>query len=116
MSALRFDFRAELGIDYSLVTSGRMSWNETWGHVTELLRKPSSHLVAAIEGHRYVPSDAERAAWSVFEMWLASQSKKGARKLERPWRGQKPTYTPDAVAKPVDAESAARREKLAQMF
>lgn len=116
MSALRFDFRARLGLDYNLFTTGRMSWNEAWGHVRELLREPSSHLVAAVEGHRYVPADAERAAWSVFEMWLASQSKKGARKLDRPWHGKKPTYEVATSAQPIDSESAARREQLAQLF
>lgn len=92
-----------------------MSWNELWGCVAELLREPSSHLVSAMQGDKYVPDAAERAVWSVFEQWANTQRKKGAGviRITRPWTGTAPTYK---AARKADPKSAERREKLAALF
>lgn len=103
-------------MDVDHIPDGRISWNVAWEFIAEILREPSSHLVSAINGDRYVPDPAERAAWAVFEQWVNTQMPKGSRRrVERPWAGKKPTYQTPRPEN-VTPEREARRAQLAAMF
>ncbi len=108
-SALRYDL-ARIGVEMD-----GLSWNRLWDFVVEIRRDLSSHLVAAMEGHKYVPSDAERASWATFEMWVNTQTPRGSgtKRMQRPWAGKRPTYRTEPVMTP---DRLARREKLAALF
>lgn len=95
-----------------------MSWNVAWDFVSEILRDPSSHLVSALEGDRYVPHPAERAAWAIHEQNVNMQRQHGAgvKRITRPWAGKKPTYTSIDADAPVTEGRKARRDKLAALF
>lgn|GEM_PF-2194037 len=105
------------GDDWVVARSGvRLGWNETWDFVAELLRLPSSHLVSAMNGDRYVPHPAERAAWATFEQWVNTQIRTPAwRRVARPWHGVKPTYMTADSPREMD-ERRERRARLATLF
>jgi len=113
-AAVRFDLRT-IGVDLDDVFAERLSWNTVWDLISELMRNPSSHLISAMFGDKYVPGSGERAQWAVFEMWLNTQLPKGHMRVtvKRPWAGVKPVY---AGPKEVDPQSVERRAKLAAMF
>lgn len=113
---MRFDWRSRLGLRLEDFTAGRISWNEAWDYVSELLREPSSHLASALRGDKYVPDPAERAAITVFEGYVNLQIKGGHKNLTRPWAGKPPTYKPAPSGPSQDPASIARREKLAALF
>jgi hypothetical protein len=112
---VRFDWRSRLNLGIEEFWAGRISWNEAWDYVSELMRDQSSHTFSAIQGDKYVPSSAERAAYAVHERWLSAKAGKSIRVI-RPWAGKKPTYrkTPNGLAS--DAASVERRKKLADLF
>ncbi|MDF2045153.1 hypothetical protein P2P98_03185 [Microbacterium sp. Kw_RZR3] len=112
---LRHDL-ARVGVNLADIESEEICWNVAWDFVAEILRDPSSHTVAAVQGHKYVPSPAEIAAWDIHEREMNAQRQKGAlyQRFPRPWAGKPPTYSqPDQQMTP---EREARRAKLDQMF
>lgn len=113
---MRFDWQSRLGVRVEDFLAGRISWNEAWDYVSELLREPSSHLSSALRGDKYVPDPSERAALTVFEGYVNMQIKGGHKKLTRPWTGKAPNYKPAPIGPSHDASSIARREKLAALF
>lgn len=113
--ALRHDL-AKIGIEYTKLEDGTLTWNEIWAYVGGVARDRSSATVAAIEGHKYVPSPAEIAAWDIHEREMNAQRGKNAqyKRFPRPWVGKPPKYsTTPTEASP---EQEARRAKLAAMF
>ena len=112
---LRHDL-AKIGIEYKSLEDGTLTWNEIWSYVGGVVRDRSSTTVAAIQGHKYVPSPAEIAAWDIHEREMNAQRGKNAqyRRFPRPWAGKPPTYS----APPIEGspEREARRAKLAAMF
>lgn len=113
---LRHDL-ARVGVSVDDIAPGRISWNAAWDHIAEILKDPSSHTVAAVHGHRYVPSASEIAAWDIHEREMNAQRAKGAtyKRFPRPWAGKPPTYSvsPETQMTP---EREVRRSKLAAMF
>lgn len=114
-AALRFDLRP-LNISIEDILFDRIAWNVAWNFISEILRDSSSHLCSAVEGDTYAPTSSERAAWSIAELELNTQRKKGSSpiRLPRPWAGKKPTYR--TVSTVPNAAREARREKLANLF
>ncbi|WP_136029211.1 hypothetical protein [Microbacterium sp. PF5] len=112
---LRHDL-AKIGIAYKDLEDGTLTWNEIWAYVGGVIRDRSSTTVAAIQGHKYVPSPAEIAAWDIHEREMNAQRGKNAqyRRFPRPWAGKPPTYSTTPTE--VTPERAARRAKLAAMF
>lgn len=112
---LRHDL-AKFGIDYSKLEDGTLSWNEIWAHVGGIVRDRSSTTVAAIQGHKYVPSPSEIAAWDIHEREMNAQRGKNVqyKRFPRPWAGKPPKYTNAQVEE--SPERDARRAKLAAMF
>lgn len=114
--SLRYDL-AGCGVDVDDIRPGRIAWNTAWGFISEILRDPSSHTVAAVHGHRYVPSPAEIAAWDIHEREMNAQRARGAtyKRFPRPWAGKAPTYVaPSETEMTPDREE--RRSRLAAMF
>ncbi|MET0886246.1 MAG: hypothetical protein ABWX92_07320 [Mycetocola sp.] len=113
--ALRFDLRP-LDVSLEDILFDRIAWNVAWQFVDEILRDSSSHLCSALQGDTYAPTSSERAAWSIAELELNTQRKKGSSpiRLPRPWAGKKPTYRTESSE--PDAAREARRAKLAAMF
>lgn len=113
---LRHDL-AHVGVDVDDIRPGHICWNSAWDHIASILRDPSSHTVAAVHGHKYVPSPAEIAAWDIHEREMNAQRAKGAtyKRFTRPWVGKAPKYTTDTESE-VTPEREARRSKLAAMF
>lgn len=114
--ALRHDLAAA-GVKYGHIEDGTLTWNDTWAHVGAIIRDRASHTVAAIQGHKYVPSPAEIAAWDIHEREMNAQRGKGTtyKRFPRPWAGKPPTYATGGEAQ-ATPERDARRSKLAAMF
>lgn len=112
---LRHDL-AKFGIDYATLEDGTLTWNQIWAYVAGIVRDRSSTTVAAIQGHKYVPSPAEIAAWDIHEREMNAQRGKNTqyKRFPRPWAGKPPNYS----TSPADAspERDTRRAKLAAMF
>lgn len=113
---LRHDL-ARVGVDVDDIPTGRISWNAAWDHIAEILKDPSSHTVASVHGHKYVPSPAEIAAWDIHEREMNAQRAKGAtyKRFPRPWAGKPPRYDAPSETE-MTPEREARRSKLAAMF
>lgn len=112
---LRHDL-AKLGVEYSALEDGTLTWNEIWAYVAGIVRDRSSTTVAAIQGHKYVPSPAEIAAWDIHEREMNAQRGKNQqyKRFPRPWAGKPPKYSTGTDE--VTPEREARRAKLAAMF
>lgn len=112
---LRHDL-AKIGVDYAHLEDGTFTWNEIWAYVAGVVRDRSSNTVAAIQGHKYVPSPAEIAAWDIHEREMNAQRGKNTqyKRFPRPWAGKPPTYS-SQVLEP-SPESRERRARLAAMF
>lgn len=113
---LRHDL-AIVGVDVDDISPGRVSWNRAWDHIAAILRDPSSHTVAAVRGHKYVPSPAEIAAWDIHEREMNAQRPKGQlyKRFPRPWAGKAPNYSLPSETE-MTPEREERRSKLAAMF
>lgn len=113
---LRHDL-ARVGVDVDAIIAEKISWNTAWDHISEILKNPSSHTVAALYGHRYVPSPSEIAAWDIHEREMNAKRAKGAiyKKFPRPWAGKPPVYDAPAESE-MTPEREARRAKLDAMF
>ncbi|GAA1149136.1 hypothetical protein F6W69_10680 [Microbacterium oxydans] len=113
---LRHDL-ARVGVNLDDIIREKTCWNTAWDHIREILHDPSSHTVAAVHGHRYVPSPAEIAAWDIHEREMNAQRGKNAqyKRFPRPWAGKPPTYeVPSELEMTPDRE--ARRARLSAMF
>lgn len=98
--AIRYDWRTRFGLPVESIFDGRMSWDEAWDLVTELVRDPTSHLFAAINEWKHPFSSEARVLADLFDLQVAMNTKKGKKPkpYPRPWskktqgvRSQKPT-------------------------
>lgn len=112
---LRHDL-ARIGIEYTKLEDGTLTWNQIWSYVGGVVRDRSSSTVAAIQGHKYVPSPAEIAAWDIHEREMNAQRTKNTqyRRFPRPWAGKPPVYS--TAPTELTAEQAVRRSNLDALF
>lgn len=97
------------------IEEGRVSWNKAWRIVSEILRDPYAHSVAALQGWGYVPHPSDVLFLNWVDATAMMHHKKGTvqpKPARRPWQEtqrDRPKQLPDPER---PQRRAALRERL----
>lgn len=105
-SACAYDFRSRFGLPVEAVFDGRMTWNEAWMLVRELLSDPSSRLGAARAGWDHPMS---REAMVLADLWDLNVAVNTDKKKRKPKPYPRPFKRPGNRSKaPVASQDRIR--------
>lgn len=87
--ALAYDFRARFGLGLSAPFDGTITWPEMWDLVSELVKDPTSHACAALNGWTYPISREAQTLASLYDLTLVANTDSKKRSqvtpYPRPW-------------------------------
>ncbi|MGV9364526.1 hypothetical protein [Amycolatopsis sp. NPDC003731] len=86
---MAYDFRARFGLGLSAPFDGTITWAEMWDLTSQLVRDPTAHTCAALNGWEYPISREAQALASLYDLTLvANTDSKKRNQVEpypRPW-------------------------------
>jgi len=105
-SACAYDFRSRFGLPVAAIFDGRITWDEAWMLLRELLGDPSSHLGAAHAGWAHPFS---REAMILADLWDLNVAVNTDKKKRKPKPYPRPFKRPGNRSKaPVASQDHIR--------